>query len=52
MASFQPNGRLYEAHGTIPDVMAEPIATDWIGRTDTVLAAGVARIEGAHAVMP
>jgi C-terminal processing protease CtpA/Prc len=52
MASFQPNGRLYEAHGTIPDVTIRPIATDWIGKTDSVLAAAVARLDGEHPEMP
>jgi C-terminal processing protease CtpA/Prc len=52
MASFQPNGRLYEAHGTIPDVTIRPIATDWIGKTDSVLAAAVARLDGERLGMP
>jgi hypothetical protein len=37
MASFQPNGRLYDGNGIQPDIVVEPFPTDFIGRTDTVL---------------
>ena len=41
MASFQPNGKLYEANGIQPDVMVEPIPTDFIGKTDSILEAAI-----------
>ncbi len=37
MASFQPNGRLYDGNGIQPDIVVKSIPTDFIGRTDTVL---------------
>jgi hypothetical protein len=37
MASFQPNGKLYDGNGIQPDVSIEPVPTDFIGKTDTVL---------------
>ena len=37
MASFQPNGKLYDGNGIQPDLVVEPVPTDFIGRTDTVL---------------
>ncbi|MFB0524353.1 MAG: S41 family peptidase, partial [Phycisphaerae bacterium] len=37
MASFQPNGKLYDGNGIQPDIIVEPIPTDFIGRTDSVL---------------
>jgi len=37
MASFQPNGRLYDGNGIQPDIVVESVPTDFIGRTDTVL---------------
>jgi hypothetical protein len=37
MASFQPNGELYDGNGIQPDIVIEPVPTDFIGRTDTVL---------------
>jgi C-terminal processing protease CtpA/Prc len=46
MASFLPSGNLYEGRGTAPDKIIKPIATDFIGATDTTLAAAVARIAG------
>lgn len=39
MASFQPNGKLYEGNGIQPDIIIEPIPTDFIGKTDSVLQA-------------
>ena len=37
MASFQPNGRLYDGNGIQPDIVVESVPTDFIGRSDTVL---------------
>ena len=37
MTSFRPNGKLYDGNGIQPDIVVEPIATDFIARTDTVL---------------
>ena len=37
MASFQPNGKLYDGNGIQPDIVVESVPTDFIGRTDTVL---------------
>ena len=37
MASFQPNGKLYDGNGIQPDIVVEPVPTDFIGQTDTVL---------------
>ena len=37
MASFQPNGKLYDGNGIQPDILIEPVVTDFIGRTDTFL---------------
>ena len=39
MASFQPNGKLYDGNGIQPDVIIKPIPTDFIGKTDSVLQA-------------
>ncbi|MHC4137953.1 MAG: S41 family peptidase [Planctomycetota bacterium] len=44
MASFQPDGKLYDGNGVAPDVLVEPQATDWIGRTDTMLEAALKRL--------
>ena len=44
MASFQPNGKLYDGNGIQPDVVIEPIPTDFIGKTDTVLDAAISYI--------
>lgn len=43
MASFQKTGELYDGTGVAPDVVVEPRATDFIGETDTVLEAALAR---------
>jgi len=37
MASFQPNGKLYDGNGIKPDIIVEPVPTDFIGKTDTAL---------------
>jgi len=44
MASFQPNGKLYEVNGIEPDIMIEPIPTDFIGETDTILEAAIQKL--------
>jgi hypothetical protein len=41
MASFQPNGKLYDGNGIQPDIVVETVPTDFIGRTDTVLEAAI-----------
>ena len=45
MASFQPNGKLYDGNSIQPDVMIEPIPTDFIGKTDTILEAAIHRLQ-------
>ncbi|MFT7465502.1 MAG: hypothetical protein ACI9EF_003871 [Pseudohongiellaceae bacterium] len=42
MASFQPNGSLYDGAGVQPDLLVLRRPTDFIGETDTVLDAAVA----------
>ena len=37
MASFRQNGKLYDGNGIQPDVFSEPVPTDIIGQTDTIL---------------
>ncbi|MHC4438598.1 MAG: S41 family peptidase [Planctomycetota bacterium] len=37
MASFQPNGKLYDGNGIQPDIVVEPVPTDFVGKTNTVL---------------
>ncbi|MCA8952096.1 MAG: S41 family peptidase [Planctomycetes bacterium] len=37
MASFRPDGVLFEGAGVVPDVAVETVPTDLIGTTDTVL---------------
>jgi len=41
MASFQPNGKLYDGNGIQPDVIIEPVPTDFIGKTDSLLDAAI-----------
>jgi hypothetical protein len=45
MASFQPNGKLYDGNGIKPDVAIEPIPTDFIGKTDSILQAAIQRLQ-------
>jgi len=52
MASFRPDGRLYDGKGIGPDVLLEPIATDFIGRTDTILEAALERLRAASKTRP
>lgn len=44
MASFRPNGKLYDGNGIQPDVVIEPIPTDFIGKTDSILQAAIQRL--------
>lgn len=37
MMSFQNNGKLYDGNGIFPDELVEPILTDFIGKTDSIL---------------
>jgi hypothetical protein len=41
MASFRPDGRLYDGRGVEPDVVVESTPEDWVGRTDSQLDAAV-----------
>jgi len=41
MASFQPNGKLYDGNGIAPDIVVERTAADCIGKTDTQLDAAI-----------
>jgi C-terminal processing protease CtpA/Prc len=45
MASFQPSGKLYDGNGIHPDIVAEPVPTDFIGQSDTVLDKAIRAIE-------
>ena len=44
MASFRPDGRMYDGRGIQPDVLVEPVLTDLIGRTDSVLDAAIEKL--------
>ncbi|UCG56060.1 MAG: hypothetical protein JSU70_14450 [Phycisphaerales bacterium] len=48
MASFQPNGKLYDGNGIQPDIIVEPIPTDFIGSTDSVLDAARALLDSSQ----
>ncbi len=45
MASFRPNGKLYDGNGIQPDIYAEPIPTDFIGETDSVLTKAIEKLQ-------
>jgi len=45
MASFRPDGKLYDGRGVEPDLEAWPEPTDVIGRTDTVLDRAVKKLQ-------
>lgn len=45
MASFQPNGKLYDGNGIQPDFIIEPIPTDFIGKTDSILQAAIQKLQ-------
>jgi len=44
MASFRPDGRLYDGRGVEPDVRVAPRPTDLLGRTDSVLDEALRRL--------
>jgi C-terminal processing protease CtpA/Prc len=44
MASFQPDGRLFDRNGVRPDVVVEPTPAYYIGGADRALAEAVKRI--------
>jgi hypothetical protein len=44
MASFRPNGRLYDGNGIEVDVRATPTISDYLGKSDTVLAKAISSI--------
>ncbi len=48
MASFRPDGRLYDGRGVEPDVLVEPTPEDALGRTDTILDAAIIRLREAR----
>jgi C-terminal processing protease CtpA/Prc len=48
MASFQPDGRLYDGNGIEPDIIIEPTITDVLGTTDTTMDAAIAHIRGVR----
>ena len=37
IASFRPDGTLFEGNGVVPDIAVKSQSTDLIGQTDTVL---------------
>ena len=41
MASFRPNGRMYDGHGIEVDIAVKPRVDDFLGKSDTVLARAV-----------
>jgi C-terminal processing protease CtpA/Prc len=45
MASFQPSGQLYDGNGIQPDIVVEPLATDFIAQSDTILEKAVRTID-------
>ena len=44
MASFRPNGRLFDGNGIEVDVAVEPTLEDYTSDADSVLARGIAVI--------
>jgi hypothetical protein len=44
MASFQRDGRLFDGHGVLPDVVVVPAPEYYIGGADAVLAEALKRI--------
>ena len=44
MASYRPNGRLYDGNGIEVDIRAEPTISDYLGETDTALAKALSLI--------
>lgn len=47
MASFRPDGSLYDGNGIAPDVVVPPQPSDFLGTSDTQLDAALARLRGA-----
>lgn len=45
MASFQPDGKLYDTNGVEPDITTEPSADDLIGKGDSTLEAAISHIK-------
>ncbi|MCZ6602863.1 MAG: S41 family peptidase, partial [Planctomycetota bacterium] len=45
MASFQPNGMMYDGNGVEPDVVVRPLPSDSLGRTDTLLEAALKHLQ-------
>ena len=45
MASFHPSGQLYDGNGIQPDIVVEPLATDFIAQSDTILEKAVRTID-------
>ncbi len=41
MASFRPNGKLFDGNGVDVDIKAVPTPADFLGRSDTVLETGI-----------
>lgn len=44
MASFRPDGRLYDGYGVEPDVLVSPTLSDVAGQTDSQLDAAIRRL--------
>jgi len=51
MASFKPDGHLYEDRGTAPEVLLGIVPTDLIGKTDTVLTAAIQRFNASQSTL-
>lgn len=49
MASFRPNGKLFDGNGIGVDINATPTPADFLGRTDTVLQLGIDWIRKSRA---
>jgi hypothetical protein len=45
MISFLPEGTRYDGRGIAPDVLVEPVLSDLLGRTDTVLETAIKRLQ-------
>jgi hypothetical protein len=46
MASFQPNGKLYDGRGVVPDVVAHPAPDDYVSSDDAMLDLAVKKLSG------
>jgi hypothetical protein len=47
MASFRPNGRMYDGNGVEVDIPVEPTADDFLGRSDSVLERAIEWLQAA-----